>query len=218
MSLDREATKKTRDRYQRLAPIYDTIEAGAETQYAEWRRQLWSLVEGPKVLEVGVGTGKNMSYYPEDVEVTAIDLAPGMVKRARQRAEQLEVQVKIKQDDAQELDFLTGTFDTVVSTFVFCSVPDPMLGLVELARVAKPEGRLLMLEHVRAANPLLGATMDAVNPIVVRMMGANINRQTVQNVTRSPWQVERVETLGLGGIFKLIVARKDANAIGPYRR
>lgn len=68
-----------------------------------------------------------------------------------------------------------------------------------------------MLEHVRAANPLLGTAMDIANPLVVRMMGANINRRTVNNVRRSPWRVERVEDLGMGGIFKLVIARKAAD-------
>ena len=79
-----------------------------------------------------------------------------------------------------------------------------------MARVAKPGGRLLMVEHVRAANPLLGSAMDLVNPLAVRIMGANINRRTVENVARSPWQIEQVEDLGMGGIFKLIIARNQS--------
>lgn len=210
MSVDRRATEKTRARYQRIAPYYDTMELMAEGRMAEWREQLWSLVEGPRVLEVGVGTGKNMPYYPEDVQVTAIDLTPGMMERARRKAEQLGRDVDVQLGDAQELDFPDATFDDVVSTCVFCSVPDPLLGLNELARVAKTDGRLLMVEHVRATNELLGSVMDLVNPVVVRIMGANINRQTVENVARSPWELERVEDLGMGGIFKLIIARKSA--------
>ena len=210
MSVDRTATEKTRARYQRIAPYYDTMELMAEGRMAAWREQLWSLVEGPRVLEVGVGTGKNMPYYPEHVQVTAIDLTPGMVERARHKAEQLGREVDLQLGDAQELDFANETFDEVVSTCVFCSVPNPILGLGELARVTRPGGHLLMVEHVRAANELLGTVMDLVNPIAVRMMGANINRQTVENVARSPWEIERVEELGMGGIFKLIVARKNA--------
>lgn len=208
MNVDNKTTEQTRARYQRIAPVYDTMEILAERLYSDWRERLWSLVEGPKVLEVGVGTGKNMPYYPEDVQITAIDLAPGMLQQARQRARELDVDVDLELGDAQDLDFADETFDQIVSTFVFCSVPDPMLGLQELARVAKPGGRLLMLEHVRSDIPVLGVLMDAFDPLV-QLIGPHINRRTVENVRESGWWVERVEELGAGDIFKLIVAYKE---------
>lgn len=208
MTVDTNATERTRARYERIAPLYDRIEALAEGRYQPWRERLWSLVEGPKVLEVGVGTGKNMPFYPEGVEVTAIDLTPGMVERAHRRAEALKIDVDLQLGDVQELACPDNVFDDVVATFVFCSVPDPVLGLREVARVVKPGGQVLLLEHVRAANPVFGALMDVANPVVVRIVGANINRRTVENVRRSGLHLDQVEDLDMGGIFKLIVARK----------
>jgi ubiquinone/menaquinone biosynthesis C-methylase UbiE len=208
MTVDEKATAATRARYQRIAPLYDKIEVLAERRYSEWRPRLWSQVQGPTVLEVGVGTGKNMPYYPQDVGITAVDLTPAMLERAQQRATELNVEAKLQLGDAQNLEFSDSSFDDVVSTFVFCSVPDPTLGLKELLRVTKSNGRLLMLEHVRSANQIAGVIMDVMNPAMVRLSGANINRRTVENVQQSGWQLEQVDDIGFNGIFKLIVARK----------
>jgi ubiquinone/menaquinone biosynthesis C-methylase UbiE len=206
---DPKATEATRKRYQRIAPLYDLMETLPEQRYQSWRQCLWSLAEGPQVLEVGVGTGKNMPYYRGDLQVTAIDLTPGMLEKARGRAQELGLDVDLRLGDVQELEFPDETFDTVVSTCVFCSVPNPILGLQEILRVLRSGGRLLMIEHVRSENPLLGNVMDLLNPVVVRTMGPNINRHTVENVDRAGLIVDRVEDLGLGDIFKLIVARRD---------
>lgn len=205
--VDSQATAQTRARYQRLSTFYDAMEAMAEGRYRPWREKLWSLVEGPRVLEVGVGTGKNISYWPASAQVTAIDLTPGMLERARRLAARLGRPADLRLGDAQALDFPDAGFDTAVATFVFCSVPDPVQGLRELKRVVRPGGQVLLLEHMRSPNATLGGLMDLVNPLVVRVMGANINRRTMENVGASGLRIEHVEDLGLAGIFKLIVAR-----------
>lgn len=207
---DLRATAVTRSRYQRISPFYDTMEIMSERSFRPWRERLWSMVEGPQVLEVGVGTGKNIPFYPSGMEITAIDLTPGMLEKALKRASKLNLDVDLHLGDAQMMVFPDASFDTVVATCVFCSVPDPILGMREVLRVLKPGGQVLLLEHVRSEQAFLGALMDTVNPLVVRLVGANINRRTVENVRRAGLTVESVEDLGMGDIFKLIVARKGS--------
>lgn len=187
------------------------METLAERRFRPWRARLWSLARRPSILEVGVGTGKNMPFYPEGCAITAVDLTPAMLRRARRRMEALglESRVDLRLGDVQALEFPEARFDTVLATFVFCSVPDPVLGLREARRVLRPGGRLLLLEHVRSANTILGALMDLFNPLVVRLMGANINRRTAENVRRAGLEIERVEHLSVGGIFKLIAATRS---------
>lgn len=212
MKLDQSATESTKVTYARIAPVYDILEILPERRYKSWRAGFWQEIEGKlppggQMLEVGVGTGKNMPYWPRNIDINAVDLTPGMLRKARARAEDLQLEIDLKLGDAQALDYGDNTFDVAVATFVFCSVPNPVLGLGELMRVVKPGGWMFLMEHVRSQNNLLGTLMDLINPIVVRMMGANINRDTVANVRKAGFELSRVEDLGLGGIFKMIVAQ-----------
>jgi len=205
--MNEKATEAARKRYDRRARQYDLMEALAERlNFGRWRKLLWNKVEGASILEVGVGTGKNFSYYPAGAEMTAIDFSPKMLARARVKAPKEAVSVRLLQMDAQAMEFPDDTFDTVVATFVFCSVPDPLKGLAEVKRVCKPGGKVILLEHVLSSNRSVARFMNFINPIVVRLMGANINRRTVENVARSGLTIEHVTHLS--GIFKLIEARK----------
>lgn len=206
IDLDQE-TAATKARYDRIAPFYDAMEWFTErSSFQKWRHELWSRVPAGRVLEVGVGTGKNMPYYPAGAQVTAIDLSERMLAQAQRRAKSLGLDVDLRHMDAQHLAFPADSFDAVVATFVFCSVPDPVQGLRELGRVARPEGDIWLLEHVRVNKPLVGPLMDGLNPIVVRITGANINRRTVENVQRAGLHLVEVENLR-GELVKLIHAR-----------
>ena len=211
MTTESKTTEAAKRRYNRIAPVYDFMESLVErSRYSKWREMLWSKVEGTHILEVGVGTGKNFPYYPAHAEITAIDFSEKMLVYARDKAGKKGVQVHLQQMDVQNLEFEDNTFDTVVASFVFCSVPDPVRGLMEVERVCKPEGKVLLLEHILSANRTLAWLMNLVNPIVVRVVGANINRRTVENVIKSGLRVEQVTDLA-AGIFKLIEARKRVN-------
>jgi ubiquinone/menaquinone biosynthesis C-methylase UbiE len=206
MTTSTVASETVRRRYNRSARFYDAEQKMMERVAGGWRRDLWSRVPGGEVLEVGVGTGANMPFYPAEVHVTAIDIAENMLARAEARAAKLGVDVDLGRMDAEHLDFPDGRFDCVVASFVFCSVPDPVAGLKEALRVLKPGGVLLLLEHVRSENPLLGKLMDVLNPVVVRLAGANINRHTAENV-RAAGFAEVVVARRMGAIVRLIEAR-----------
>ncbi len=189
-------TDLTRKRYNRLAFFYGFLEAPLEMfRFAAWRSRLTDRIAGNRALEVGIGTGKNLPYYPQNVQITAIDFSPGMLVRAQSKASALGTAVELREMDAQQLAFRDHYFDTVFATFVFCSVPDPVLGLKELKRVCKPDGRLLLLEHMRPGNSLLAFFFDLFNPMVVRMMGANINRRTMDNIRKAGWKILYEERL-----------------------
>lgn len=187
---------KTRKRYDRMAFVYDLMEAPIERwKFSGWRSLLRQRIQGERVLEAGVGTGKNLPYYPDDVKITAIDFSPKMLAKARKRARQMGIIVELLEMDVQHLEFSDYSFDTIFATFVFCSVPDPVAGLRELRRVCKPDGRLLLLEHMRPERPVMGFIFDILNPIIVCMTGANINRNTMDNIRRAGWKVEVEEKL-----------------------
>ena len=209
MKEEDQTTEAVRKRYDRIAPLYDLMEGLVErSRYSRWRKMLWSKVVGTKILEVGVGTGKNFPYYPVDADIIAIDFSEKMLSHAREKAKKQKVKVNLQQMDVQNMSFEDNTFDTVVATFVFCSVPDPIKCLQEVKRVCKPGGKILLLEHVLSANRVIAWLMSLVNPIVVRVMGPNINRRTVENADKSGLKVEKVADLAFG-IFKLIEARKE---------
>jgi ubiquinone/menaquinone biosynthesis C-methylase UbiE len=172
-----------------------------------WRKKLWQMVGSAQVLEIGVGTGINIELWPSEAQVTAIDISPRMLEQASKRADRLSRQADLRLGDVQRLDFPNASFDVAIATFVFCSVPDPVLGLHEVGRVVRPGGKILLLEHMLSPNPVLGAFMNAINPLVVRMIGSNINRRTLENIRAAGLSIESAEDLDETKIFKRIVAR-----------
>ncbi|AEM74777.1 class I SAM-dependent methyltransferase [Caldicellulosiruptor acetigenus] len=203
----RDKTEIIRKRYDRAAKYYDAVENMMEKKwFSRWRKLLFSFVKGPKVLEVGVGTGKNMPYYSQDWEIVAIDFSPKMLEKAKERSAKLNLQVDLRLMDVQHLEFSDNSFDTVVTACVFCSVPDPILGLREIRRVLKDDGVLVMLEHVRSKKEPIGKIMDILNPLVVGIYGANINRNTVENVKKAGFEIVEEKNL-LSDIVKLIIAK-----------
>lgn len=168
-----------------------------------YRARLIAAVQGPRVLEVGVGTGRNLPLYRADVHVDAIDLSPRMLERARRRPPRANVDLALM--DVEQLAWPSGTFDTVVATCVFCSVPDPVKGLAELRRVLRVGGQALFLEHVRPGTAWLARVFDWLDPVVSRS-GPHINRRTMDNIRTAGFAIEREDNL-MSDVLKLVVAR-----------
>ena len=200
--VDTEQEDVTR-RYDRMARFYDIYDAPMEWMGTRRRRrQLVARLEG-RVLEAGVGTGKNIPYYPEDVEVTGIDVSVKMLARAEERARVLGREVRLELADVTDLPYPDGSFDTTVATTVFCSVADPVAGLRELGRVTKPNGRILLLEHVRPRSRFGGWLADVATFLTRRIFGFNANRRTEENVRAAGLVLIEVEREGL---WRTIVA------------
>jgi ubiquinone/menaquinone biosynthesis C-methylase UbiE len=136
-----------------FAAVYDRMLAGQERAgLREMRAELLAGARG-RTLELGAGTGLNLSHYSAQVtELVLTEPDPHMAKRLRRRLSEVEpeVRVEVVETGAEELPFPDASFDSVVSTLVFCTVPDPEHAAAEASRVLKPDGRLLMIEHVRA--------------------------------------------------------------------
>lgn len=205
---------KIKKRYDRIAPVYDSLELIMEKgKMGDWRENLWQKVEdkidkdGMRLLEAGVGSGKNIEYYPDQIEIFAIDFSSKMIKEAEKKAKKYNKEVNLLEMDIQDLDFEDDYFDLIVTSCVFCSVPDPIKGLEELKRVLKEDGRIIMLEHMRSQNEIVGKMMDWFNWVSLYTWGANINRKTIENIKKAGLELVEVNDL-MSDIVKEIELKK----------
>ncbi|WP_394237556.1 class I SAM-dependent methyltransferase [Niallia oryzisoli] len=206
-----DINEKIKRRYNRISGIYEAMDKMIKE---EWRLNLLSKVSG-KVLEVGIGTGANLPFYPTKTQsLTGVDFSKGMLKHANDKVSKgnFLFPIELMEADIQALPFPDNTFDSVVSTCVFCSVPDPLVGLKELRRVCKPTGHIFMLEHMRSDNKFVGAVMDVLNPLTVSLWGANINRETIKTIQYSGLVIERDSSL-MGSIFRDLAVSPNKNNV-----
>ncbi len=203
-------TRREQARYDRQARWYDVAVAPLEAlALMGLRRRLWSAVDGSKrVLEIGVGTGRNLRHYRPGSRMVALDLSSEMLRQAVRKARRDGKNVDLLLADTQHLPFKSGVFDTVLATLVFCSVPDPVRGLAEAGRVACQEGQVILLEHVRAKNALIGKAMDALDGLTAPG-GEHVNRDTAANVKNAGLEMTHDERHRLG-IVELMKARPAA--------
>jgi ubiquinone/menaquinone biosynthesis C-methylase UbiE len=198
--------------YDARAPHWDEREGRAENRMVgdDFRNRLAGELRGD-VLEIGVGTGETLrrlrALNPPITSYTGVDISTGMLAQASRYATGNRFPVTFRQANAESLAmFPDHSFDTVTGSLVLCTVSNQEATLRELARVVKPDGRLVLMEHVLAKNPLVKLPMKLFAPFQVRMMGCHIDRTTDQIIRKLGFSVEQDIARKLG-IFHLIVAR-----------
>ncbi|MCK5476925.1 MAG: methyltransferase domain-containing protein [Candidatus Aenigmarchaeota archaeon] len=204
-----EETAKIQKRYNRIAKFYDIFELfGEKVWFYKWRKKFISPLKG-KILEIGIGTGKNIDFYNREAIVTGIDFSKDMLNKAQEKLEKAQKKnITLKQMDVENLEFTDNSFDYVVTSFVFCSVPKPIKGLKEIKRVLKPTGKLIMIEHILSKNTILAFIENTLNLLVKYIMGVNINRDTKQNIIDVGFIIVEDKNLALVDIFRLFRAKK----------
>ncbi len=178
-----------------FAALYEQIFKSLEKAgLADKRHELLAGARGV-TLELGAGIGHNLEHYPDTVErLVLTEPDPHMAKRLRaQVAESARTNVEVVEAGAEALPFGPGEFDTVVATLVLCTVPDPGVVLSEVARVLKPGGRMLFMEHVRAGSHRRARWQDRLNPVQNFLFGGcNLNRPTADTLRSSPLIIEEL--------------------------
>ena len=175
-----------------FAAGYDTFQARMEREFfGRIRREMLAQASG-RVIEIGSGTGANLEHYPATVErVVCTEPEEPMARRLREKAARSPVPAEVVLAPAERLPFPDDSFDTAVAALVLCTVDDPRRTLAELARVLKPGGRFVFMEHVRSTDPNVAKWQDRLHPLWVRFgHGCHCNRPTLDTIAASPFEVE----------------------------
>lgn len=198
--------------YDRIARLYDILDLPFEHgRYKPIRQAMFNGVRG-KLLDAGVGTGRNFPYYPVGSDVTGIDLSPAMLGRANWRKQKLGVDVNLKEMNVCEMSFEDDSFDSIVSTFLFCVLDHEhqQPALEELRRVCRPDGEIHILEYAISENPRQAFVMKLWAPWVRFAYGAEFDRHTEQYLDAAGLELVKRDFL-YKDIIKLLIVRPKAD-------
>ncbi len=194
------------------ARFYDLREASSFRR-GPAKAALFADMEGAVIFEAA-GTGADFTALPPGMDVTAIDISDEMLRRAAKRARTYVGTLRLLKADALDLPFPDGSFDTAVTSCTMCSVPDPVRALQEMHRVLRPEGRLLMFEHVRSRQCLLAWTLDLMT-LWTRRTGTEMNRNTLANVRAAGFRITDVQSVYLDIILAVRAVKAPRTSASP---
>jgi ubiquinone/menaquinone biosynthesis C-methylase UbiE len=202
-------TARQRRVWDRNAPGYDRQIAFFEKIWFTGGREWLGERAHGRVLEVAVGTGLNLPYYPADATITGVELSPAMLSLARRRAADLGRDVDLHEGDAENLPFAAESFDTVVCALSLCTIPDPATAIGEVARVLVPGGRLLLLDHIGSTWPPIYAAQWLLERLMIRLAGEHFTRRQLPLVQAAGLEIVESERLKAGSVER-VLARKPA--------
>lgn len=200
-------TDRIRRVWDARAPRYDRgVVLVERLLFGDGRAWACSAASGD-VLEVAIGTGRNLPFYPATARLTGIDLSAAMLEVARRRAQEISRPVELRQGDAQVLPFSDASFDTVVCTLSLCSIPDDRRAIFEMRRVLRPGGQLRLLDHVPSSARLWRHAQWLLERVTLRLEGEHLLRRPLEQVVAAGFEIESAERFK-AGIVERVVARK----------
>jgi len=213
MPADHLSTDRRRRYWDRHAAAYDRQMQFAERHFLDGSRAWVCSQAAGRTLEVAIGTGLNLPFYPAEIELAGVDLSPAMLAQARRRAAKLGRAIDLREADALALPFPDASFDTVVCTFGLCAVPDDGRAVAEAVRVLRPGGLLLLADHIVSTAWPVRAVQRLAEVVTVPLQGEHWLRRPLRHVEAEGMEVVRRERFKLG-LMERLSARKPVSAVG----
>ena len=201
----------TLDIYNKLAKSYDKRNQMME-HWISKARSILSVLKGD-ILEIGIGTGNNLMHYHPEANVVAFDWSSEMISQAKLKIEKYGLNniKEIVNGDIQSLSnyFEPNSFDFIISSCVFCSIPDPILGLKEVFKVLRRSGKLIQIEHGLSDIKLINASLIFIDPITIKKFGFHLKRNHIKNLENAGFTIKQQRKIDPLGIFRLLISQKN---------
>ena len=205
-----EVSHRLRSLWERYAPRYDRDTGFYDLLLlGDSRSWVCSQASG-QVLEVAIGTGRNLPFYPRGIQLTGIDFSPSKLDIAHGRAAEVGVDITLIEADAQHLPFADHQFDTVVCTLALSSIPDPAAAINEMHRVLRPGGQLLVVGHVASPHRVVRADQRRLERLSIRLAGDHQTRQPYPKIVAAGFTIDRREHFR-AGIIERVRALKPSD-------